>query len=31
VGLRKSSFLIALAFPIKDGRVIPAVMVGMNY
>ena len=31
IGLRKSSFLLAMAFPIKDGRVIPTFMVGMNY
>jgi outer membrane protein assembly factor BamA len=31
VGLRKSSFLVAMAFPIKEGRVIPVFMVGMNY
>ncbi|HKW98269.1 MAG TPA: BamA/TamA family outer membrane protein [Bryobacteraceae bacterium] len=31
VGLRKNSFLIAMAFPIKEGRVTPTFMVGMNY
>jgi outer membrane protein assembly factor BamA len=30
VGLRKSSFMVALAFPIK-GRTSPIFMVGMNY
>jgi outer membrane translocation and assembly module TamA len=31
VGLRKSSFLLAMAFPIKEGRASPVFMVGMNY
>ena len=31
IGLRKSSLLLAMAFPIKEGRVIPTFMVGMNY
>jgi len=31
VGLRKNSFMLAMAFPIKDGRVTPTFMVGMNY
>ncbi|HVP49063.1 MAG TPA: BamA/TamA family outer membrane protein [Bryobacteraceae bacterium] len=31
VGLRKSSFLVAMAFPIKEGRASPVFMVGMNY
>jgi hypothetical protein len=30
VGLRKSSFMVALAFPIR-GRASPIFMVGMNY
>jgi len=31
VGLRKSSFMVAMAFPIKEGRASPVFMVGMNY
>ncbi len=31
VGLRQGSFSLALAFPIRDGRVDPILMVGMNY
>jgi surface antigen Omp85-like protein len=31
VGLRKNSFMVAMAFPIKEGRVTPTFMVGMNY
>ena len=31
VGLRQGSFFMALAFPVKDGRADPIVMVGMNY
>jgi hypothetical protein len=31
VGLRKSSFMVAMAFPIKTGRASPIFMVGMNY
>jgi hypothetical protein len=31
VGLRQSLFSIALAFPIREGRIEPIVMVGMNY
>ena len=31
VGLRKSSFMVAMAFPIKEGRATPTFMVGMNY
>jgi hypothetical protein len=31
VGLRKSSFMVAMAFPIKEGRALPVLMVGMNY
>ena len=31
VGLRKSSFQVAMAFPIKSGRASPVFMVGMNY
>ena len=31
VGLRKSSFMLAMAFPIKAGRASPTFMVGMNY
>jgi Omp85 superfamily domain len=31
IGLRKSSFMVAMAFPIKEGRASPIFMVGMNY
>jgi outer membrane protein assembly factor BamA len=31
VGLRKNSFMVAMAFPIKGGRMSPTFMVGMNY
>jgi len=31
VGIRKSSFMVAMAFPIKEGRASPIFMVGMNY
>jgi len=31
VGLRKNSFMVAMAFPVKSGRVTPTFMVGMNY
>ena len=31
VGLRKNAFMVAMAFPIKGGRVSPTFMVGMNY
>ena len=31
VGLRKNSFMVAMAFPVKGGRVTPTFMVGMNY
>jgi outer membrane protein assembly factor BamA len=31
VGLRKNSFMVAMAFPVKGGHVIPTFMVGMNY
>jgi len=31
VGLRKNSFMVAMAFPVKGGRVSPMFMVGMNY
>ena len=31
VGIRKSSFMVAMAFPIKEGRASPILMVGMNY
>jgi hypothetical protein len=30
-GLRKGAFSLALAFPLRDGRVGPVVMLGMNY
>jgi len=30
-GIRKSSFMVAMAFPIKAGRASPIFMVGMNY
>ena len=31
VGVRKNSFLVATAFPIRGGRASPVFMVGMNY
>jgi hypothetical protein len=31
VGLRKDGFSIAVAFPIKDGRVEPVLVAGMNF
>jgi hypothetical protein len=31
VGLRQGSFSLALAFPIREGRIDPIFMVGMNY
>ena len=31
VGLRKNSFQVAMAFPVRRGRVEPVFMVGMNY
>ena len=31
VGLRKSGFSLAVAFPIKEGRAEPIVLVGMNF
>jgi hypothetical protein len=31
VGLRHGSFSLAVAFPLRDGRVEPIFMVGMNY
>jgi len=31
VGLRQGIFSLALAFPLRDGRVDPVFMVGMNY
>lgn len=31
VGVRLSSFCIALAFPVKEGHIEPVFMVGMNY
>jgi outer membrane protein assembly factor BamA len=31
VALRKNSFMVAMAFPVKGGRVFPTFMVGMNY
>ena len=30
-GLRKGSFQIAMAFPLREGRISPTLMVGMNY
>jgi outer membrane protein assembly factor BamA len=30
-GLRYSIFSLALAFPLRDGRPEPVVMLGMNY
>jgi hypothetical protein len=31
VGLRQGSFSLAMAFPVREGRVEPILMVGMNY
>jgi outer membrane protein assembly factor BamA len=31
VGLRKEGFSVAVAFPIKDGRVEPVLIAGMNF
>ncbi len=31
VGLRKEGFSIAVAFPLKDGRVDPVLIAGMNF
>jgi outer membrane protein assembly factor BamA len=31
VGLRKNAFMVAMAFPVKGGRMSPTFMVGMNY
>jgi hypothetical protein len=31
LGLRQGAFSLALAFPIRDGRIDPILMVGMNY
>jgi hypothetical protein len=31
IGLRQGIFSLALAFPIKEGRIEPIVMMGMNY
>jgi len=31
VGVRKNSFQVAMAFPLRAGRVSPVFMVGMNY
>ena len=31
VGLRKDRFSVAVAFPIKDGRVEPVLIAGMNF
>ncbi len=31
VGVRKNAFQVAMAFPVKGGRVSPVFMVGMNY
>jgi len=30
-GLRQGAFSVALAFPLRDGRMDPVFMVGMNY
>jgi outer membrane protein assembly factor BamA len=30
-GLRHGIFSLALAFPLRDGRMEPVVMLGMNY
>ena len=29
--LEKGAFLLALAFPIRDGRVTPVLIAGMNF
>ena len=31
VGLRQGLFSLAVAFPVRDGRIEPIFMVGMNY
>lgn len=31
VGLRKSVFMLALAFPLREGHVEPTLLLGMNY
>ena len=31
VGVRKNSFMVATAFPVRGGRASPVFMVGMNY
>lgn len=31
VGLRHGSFSLAVAFPVREGKVEPVFMVGMNY
>lgn len=31
VGIRKNAFQVAMAFPVKGGRVSPMLIVGMNY
>jgi outer membrane translocation and assembly module TamA len=31
VGLRQGGFSLAMAFPVREGRVEPILMVGMNY
>jgi len=31
LGFRKGRFMLALAFPVKDGRAEPIFMAGMNY
>jgi outer membrane protein assembly factor BamA len=31
LGLRQGAFSLALAFPIREGRIDPVFMVGMNY
>jgi len=31
VGLRKDGFSLAVAFPLKDGRVDPVFIAGMNF
>jgi hypothetical protein len=30
-GLRKDGFSLAVAFPLKDGRVDPVLIAGMNF
>jgi len=31
VGFRQRGFIVAIAFPLREGRAEPMFMVGMNY